>query len=148
MMYMYMYVVQPQIRFLLILCRFRLISRAIAAFLHCQMPVDQSQTTQLRVVPNAPGHVRDTLKGQTGTPSTPLFSSKTPTKQAEQTLNSLESLITNKNYQHLKEHVIYSLDFLKDPSHCIMDSTKLLMHLCTALYDSHRFLDLMKVLEV
>ncbi len=119
----------------------------MGTFLHCQMPVDQSQATQLRVTPNAPGHVRDTLKSGSNT-LTPLFTTKTPTKQAEQNLNALESLLTNKNYQHLKEHVIYSVDFLKDPGRCIMDCNKLLVHLCTYTFDGYRFLDLLKVLDV
>ena len=68
--------------------------------------------------------------------------------QDEQTLNNLEGLLTNKNYQHLKEHIIYSLEYLKNPSHCIMDCNKLLVHLCASNYEDYRFLDLLKVLDI
>ena len=132
--------------FLYITSRFRLISRAMATYLYCQMPVDSSQATQLRVIPNAPGHIKDPIK-----PTSPSISASLPiahTKQGESAYTNLEHLMTNKNYSHLREHVIFTLDYLKDTTHNVMSCSQLLVHLCTAMYPDCRFLDLLRVCEV
>ena len=125
--------------------RFRLISRAMAAFLHCQMPVDSSQSTQLRVVPNAPGHVRDPTRNQ---PSPNLLTTIVPTKQGDQAFNCLESLLNNKHYAHLKEHISYSVSFVNNMNNNVMNSIQLLVHLCTSLYPDCRFLDVLRILQL
>lgn len=123
--------------------RFRLIARTIAAYLYCQMPVDSSQTTQLRVVPNAPGHVKDpsrsTQKGSL------LPNVVTATKLGDSSYHNLESLLTNKHYAHLKDKIRWCLDFVSDPINCVMSTDYLLVDLCTSLYSQHRFLDLLRV---
>ena len=123
--------------------RFRLIARAMAAFLLCQMPVDTSQSTLLRITPSAAGHIKDPIRSQ---PGANLVA--TPTKQAEQVSNSLEGLLTNKNYSHLKEYISYSVVFLHDMNHNLMNTTELLVYLCTALFPDERFLDMLRILQV
>lgn len=131
------------ISFVLFCCfRFRLIARAMAAFLLCQMPVDTSQSTLPRITPNAPGHIKDPLRSQ---PGANLLA--TPTKQADQVANSLEGLLNNKNYSHLKEYVSYSLVFLHDLNHSLLNCAELLVYLCTALYPNERFLDTLRILQ-
>ena len=114
----------------------------MAAFLLCQMPVDTSQSTLLRITPNAPGHIKDPIRSQ---PAANALA--TPTKQAEQVANSLEGLLANKNYSQLKEYVSYSVVFLHDMNHSLMNSTELLVYLCTALYTNERFLDTLRILQ-
>lgn len=114
----------------------------MAAFLFCQMPVDSSQSTLLRITPNAAGHIKD--------PNRNLLAATlqaAPTKQAEQMANSLEGLLTNKNYSQLKEFISYSLVFLHDMNHSLMNSAELLVYLCTVLYPEERFLDALRVLQ-
>ena len=123
--------------------RFRLISRAMAAFLHCQMPVDNGQT-KLRVIPNAPGHVKESAKSQQSSSTISVL----PTKLGDHSCNSLESLLNNKQYVHLKEHISYSVSFVNDASNCVMNSATLLVYLCTTLYPESRFLDLSRVFPV
>jgi len=125
--------------------RFRLISRAMAAFLHCQMPVDSNQSTQLRVVPNAPGHVKDPSRNQANL--NPAFAI-IPTKQGDQACNYLESLLNNKQYTHLKEHILYSINFVNNMNNSVMNSIHLLVHLCTTLYPECRFLDVLRTLQL
>ena len=125
--------------------RFRMISRAMAAFLYCQMPVDRSQTTNLRVVPNDSGHIRDSPKYQQG--GSAQLSHILPTKLGEQTYASLESLLNNKHYSHLKEQVSYAVSFINDSTKSIMSSPQLLVFLCTSLFPDCRFLDLLRVLS-
>ncbi len=107
------------------------------------MPVDSTQTTQLRVTPNAPGHVKDpALHHQSGAKGI------VPTKLGDQTRGNLESLATNKHYAHVKEHVVYGLEFVDDFGHCIMNAQFLLVHLCTSLYPNSRFLDILRVIQL
>ena len=123
------------------MCRFRLVSRAMAAFLHCQMPVDSRQTTLLRVQPNSPGHVKDPApRQQTG-------GAIAPTKQGNQTCTNLEALLTDKHYSSEREHSIYAVSFVSNPSNNIMNCVHLLVYLSTKLYPEARYLDLLRVLQ-
>lgn len=119
-------------------------SRALAAFLYCQMPVDRAQTTKLRVVPTDAGHIRDSPKFQQGGHT--QLSHVLPTKLGEQTYASLESLLNNKHYSHLKEKILYAVSFINNSTNSVMNSTQLLVFLCTSLYPGCRFLDLIRVL--
>ena len=115
-------------------------SRAMAAFLHCQMPVDSRQTTLLRVVPNAPGHIKDLPRQQNPT-------GIGATKQGHQTSAALEALLTDKHYAALREHATYAVNFVNNPSNCIVNCNYLLVYLSTILYPERRYLDLLRVLQ-
>lgn len=112
----------------------------MAAFLHCQMPVDSRQTTQLRVQPNAPGHVKDIPPRQLGPASV------IPTKQGNQTCATLEVVLTDKHYASLREHATFAVSFVNNPSNCITNCKYLLVYLSTILYPEARYLDLLRVL--
>ena len=45
---------------------FLYIAKVISVFIHCQMPMDSTHATIIRVSPNAPGHVKDPLRNQPG----------------------------------------------------------------------------------
>ena len=121
-------------------------SRAMAAFIYCQIPVNASHTSQLRVIPNAPGHVKDITRNSHGSVVTGL--AITATKQGDQMCSSLESLMTNKHYSHIKDQVSYAVAFVNNPSYCIMSCNELLVYLCTSLYPNYRYLDLLRVLQL
>ena len=113
----------------------------MAAFLHCQMPVDGRQTTLLRVIPNAPGHVKDPPRQQTGSPAS-------ATKQGNNTCATLEAVLSDKHYASLREHATYAVNFVNNPSNCIMNCTYLLVYLSTVLYPEARYLDQLRVLQM
>ena len=113
----------------------------MAAFLHCQMPVDGRQTTILRAVPNAPGHVKDLPRQQNP-------SGIGATKQGNQTTGALEALLTDKHYASLREHATYAVSFVNNPSNCIANCNYLLVYLSTVLYPECRYLDLLRVLQI
>jgi len=98
------------------------------------MPVDTSHMTQLRLVPNSPGHIKEYSKGGI-----------TPTKQAEQAYASLEALLSNKQYTKLREHVHGTFMFMNDSYKTLMDVVDLFIHLVASLYMEHRALDLMRI---
>ena len=109
------------------------------------MPVDSSQKTQLRIVPSAPGHIKD--------PSRPTQRGSlqpnaiTATKLADTSYNNLESLLVNKQYSFLKEKASWCVGFVGDPVNCILNVDQLLVELCTSLYPEYRFLDLTRVFQ-
>ena len=107
--------------------------------------MDSSQATKLRVVPNAPGHVRDPARNQQSPRNQHLVSLIVPTKLGDQSFNSLESLLNNKHYAHLKEKISYAVSFVTDSNNCIMNSIQLFVYLCTSLYPDNRFLDVLRV---
>ncbi len=125
---------------IIVIARFRLIARSLGVFLQCQLPVDTSGQTQLRLTPNAPGHVKE---GSKAVQSTPVYTILT-TKQNEQALQSLESLLSNKQYSHLTDHVTQAIGFVNDPKNCILNSLKLLVTLGVALYPEYRYLDVIR----
>ena len=120
----------------------------MSAFLQCQMPVDLSQSTQLRVVPSAPGHVKDPIRTAPNTTGVAIPAPIVPTKLGDQCCNSLESLMSNKHYAHLKDHAIYAVSFVGDVSNCVMNANQLLVHLSSTLYPDLRYLDQLRMLQV
>lgn len=109
------------------------------------MPVDSGHKTQLRVVPSAPGHIKDPLRPtQRGSLLPHVI---TPTKLADTSYNTLESLLVNKQYAFLKEKVSWCVGFVSDPVNCILNVDQLLVELCTSLYPEYRFLDLTRVFQ-
>ena len=107
--------------------------------------MDSSQTTKLRVVPNATGHVKDPTRNQQSSRNQLISGLITPTKLGDQSFNSLESLLNNKHYAHLKDKVSYAVNFVSDSSNCIMNGVQLLVYLCISLYPDDRFLDVLRV---
>jgi len=95
--------------------------------------MDASHTTQLRLTPIAPGHI----KSQKGAIS--------PTKQAEQIHASLESLQNNKQYLMLKEHIVSASLFVNESNKTLMDMNNIFIHLVASLYPEYRSLDLIRV---
>ena len=98
------------------------------------MPVDTSHITQLRLTPNAPGHIKEHSRGGV-----------TPAKQAEQAYASLESLLSNKQYAKLKEHVHSAFLFMNDAGKTLMNVMDLFIHLVASLYTEYRSLDLLRI---
>ena len=113
----------------------------MAAFLYCQMPVDSSQTTQLRLHPESPGHIKDTA-------NTLPLGAIVPTKMCEQSYNSLEQLLSNKQYTAWKELAVYSVSFINDSNNTLVNAVDLLVHLCTALFPEHRYLDILRTVAM
>ena len=128
--------------------RFRLISRTIATFLYCQMPVDTTQRTQLRTLPSSPGHIKDHNRPppRSNTNNLPP-NTIIPTKLADSSFHNLETLQTNKHYATYRERVVWCVEYVSNPVHCIMNTGELLVELCTEVYSQYRFLDLMRVLQ-
>lgn len=122
--------------------RFRLVARALATFIYCQMPVDSSQSTIPRLAPHAPGHVKDPSRYQSGTPTI-----VGATKQADQACAGLESLLSNKAYLHLKDYVTYSLEYVNDLQNTLLNVIELLVYLVVNLYPTERCLDTLRVLQ-
>lgn len=98
------------------------------------MPVDASHTTQLRLTPNAPGHIKEYSKGGI-----------TSTKQADQAYASLESLLGNRQYTKLKEHIHSTFMFMNDSNKTLLDVLDLFIHLVASLYMEYRSLDLLRI---
>ena len=113
----------------------------MAAFLHCQMPVDNRQTTLLRVTPHAPGHVKDHQRQQPG-------SFVAPTKQGNTTCANLEALLTDKHYIAWRDHANFAVNFVNNRSNTIVNCNYLLVYLSTTLYPEARYLDLLRVLRM
>ena len=123
-----------------VLCRFRLISRIIATFIHCQLPTDSNHSTIVRISPDAPGHIKTPLRQYSAYPVL-------PSKQADQAIASLEGLLSNKNYLAYKEFILYSLDFINDSRFCLLDTTQLLVYLVFNMYCKERCLDVLRVVN-
>ena len=107
------------------------------------MPVDTSQSTIPRLTPNAPGHVKDPSRHQSGASAFVCA-----TKQADQSCAGLESLLTNKAYSNLKESVTYSLEFVNALENTLLNTTELLVYLVFNLYPNERCLDVLKVSQI
>lgn len=122
--------------------RFRLISRVLATFIHTQMPLDSSQSVHPRLMPNAPGHIKDPLRHTPGFTSVAMA-----TKQADQASASLESLLSNKSYVHLRDYVSYSLDMINDLKSNLMNIPDLFVYLVINLYPLERSLDALRVAQ-
>lgn len=106
------------------------------------MPLDSSQSTILRVVPHAPGHVKDPLRYQPGTSA--LVSA---TKQADQACAGLESLLSNKSYLNRRDYVTYSLEFVNDLQYTLLNTNELLVYLVSNMYPNECCLDALRVLQ-
>lgn len=105
------------------------------------MPVDSSQTTQLRLHPESPGHIKDIAK-------IPPLGAVVPTKMGEQSYSSLEQLLSNKQYTVWKELSAYSVSFINDSNNSLVNAVDLLVHLCTALFPEHRYLDILRTVAM
>ncbi|XP_043934118.1 ectopic P granules protein 5 homolog [Protopterus annectens] len=99
--------------------RFRIVARSMSAFLLVQVPADN----------------RIRLK-----PGTELQLSH----KAQQALNSLESLSSNKHYAEYEEQLSQALLFIKYPGHCLHDGNKLLALLINSLYPEVQYLDIIR----
>ncbi|XP_019856290.1 PREDICTED: ectopic P granules protein 5 homolog [Amphimedon queenslandica] len=121
---------------------FRLISRVLATFIHTQLPLDTSQSVHPRLSPGAPGHIKDPMRYVTGFASVAMA-----TKQADQASASLESLLSNKSYLHLRDYISYSLDMINDLQCNLMNIQQLFVYLVINLYSSERSLDSLRVAQ-
>ena len=121
-----------------IIFRFRFVVRSVSVYLLSQMP----NQNYIRSQPGAPGAV----KSGGSTPSTPTSPGQPPTGpsvQASQALSQLEALRNNKNYASLREHIIYTGEYIADPQHCINDAPALLIYLVKNLYGQKPYLSLL-----
>ncbi|KAM6230930.1 ectopic P granules protein 5 homolog isoform 1-T1 [Porphyrio hochstetteri] len=96
--------------------RFRVVARSLSAFLLVQIPAE----TQVR------------LKAG----SEPKLSQK-----AQQALNILESMSSNKQYMDFHEQLSQASQFIKHPEHCLRDGNNLLSLLINTLYPEVHYLD-------
>uniref|UniRef100_A0A670YTE5 Ectopic P-granules 5 autophagy tethering factor n=1 Tax=Pseudonaja textilis TaxID=8673 RepID=A0A670YTE5_PSETE len=96
--------------------RFRVLARSMSAFLLVQVPVEN----QIRL--------RSGVELQ--------LSSK-----AQQALNALDSLASNKQYAEYQGQILQASQFIKDSHHCLHDGTQLLAILLNTLYAEVRYLD-------
>ncbi|XP_063151942.1 ectopic P granules protein 5 homolog [Candoia aspera] len=96
--------------------RFRVVARSMSAFLLVQVPVEN----QIRL--------RSGLELQ--------LSAK-----AQQALNALDSLASNKQYAEYQGQIFQASQFIKDSHHCLHDGTNLLAILLNTLYAEVRYLD-------
>ncbi|XP_069736462.1 ectopic P granules protein 5 homolog isoform X2 [Phaenicophaeus curvirostris] len=96
--------------------RFRVVARSLSAFLLVQIPAE----TQVR------------LKAG----SEPKLSLK-----AQQALNALESMASNKQYVDYQEQLSQACQFIKHPEHCLRDGNNLLALLINSLYPEVHYLD-------
>nr|XP_010304906.1 PREDICTED: ectopic P granules protein 5 homolog [Balearica regulorum gibbericeps] len=96
--------------------RFRVVARSLSAFLLVQIPAE----SQVR------------LKAG----SEPKLSQK-----AQQALNTLESMASNKQYMDYQEQLSQASQFIKHPEHCLRDGNNLLALLINTLYPEVHYLD-------
>ncbi|NXN50253.1 EPG5 protein, partial [Rynchops niger] len=96
--------------------RFRVVARSLSAFLLVQIPAEN----QVR------------LKAG----SEPKLSQK-----AQQALNVLESMASNKQYMDYQEQLSQASQFIKHPEHCLQDGNNLLALLINTLYPEVHYLD-------
>ncbi|NWS73830.1 EPG5 protein, partial [Crotophaga sulcirostris] len=96
--------------------RFRVVARSLSAFLLVQIPAE----SQVR------------LKAG----SEPKLSLK-----AQQALNALESMASNKQYMDYQEQLSQACQFIKHPEHCLRDGNNLLALLINTLYPEVHYLD-------
>ncbi|XP_064150647.1 ectopic P granules protein 5 homolog isoform X3 [Loxodonta africana] len=96
--------------------RFRVVARSMAAFLSVQVPTDD----QIRLKPASELHL--TLK-------------------AQQALNALESMTSNKQYVEYQDQISQAAKFIKHPGHCLQDGKSFLALLVNCLYPEVHYLD-------
>ncbi|NWI48984.1 EPG5 protein, partial [Calyptomena viridis] len=96
--------------------RFRVVARSLSAFLLVQIPAE----SQVR------------LKAG----SEPRLSQK-----AQQALNALESMASNKQYMDYQEQLSQASVFIRHPEHCLWDGNNLLSLLVNTLYPEVHYLD-------
>ncbi|XP_039200472.1 ectopic P granules protein 5 homolog isoform X2 [Crotalus tigris] len=96
--------------------RFRVLARSMSAFLLVQLPLEN----QIRL--------RSGLELQ-------------PSSKAQQALNALDSLASNKPYAEYQGQILQASQFIKDSQHCLHDGTHLLAILLNTLYAEVRYLD-------
>jgi len=122
-----------------VLCRFRLISKSLAAFLAAQMPSDAS----LRVSADAPG----AIDGKGSTVSSPQRSSPprcSPSQQARQTYVHLESLRTNKQYTSVRDVVDMAIEMVASPQMSLRDTNMFLSRLVAAVFPDVSYLEIIR----
>ncbi|XP_026541507.1 ectopic P granules protein 5 homolog [Notechis scutatus] len=96
--------------------RFRVLARSMSAFLLVQVPVEN----QIRL--------RSGVELQ--------LSAK-----AQQALNALDSLASNKQYAEYQGQILQASQFIRDSHHCLHHGTQLLAILLNTLYAEVRYLD-------
>lgn len=120
----------------------------MGVFLQCQMPVDMSGHVNIRTAPHAPGHVKEGSRTSTSSYSSSVPTHTTfPTKQIEQALQGLESLLSNKHYAAHSEQVSLAVSFVVNPANSMLSSPQLLTLLSVHLYPELRYLDLLRVCQ-
>ncbi|XP_062933124.1 ectopic P granules protein 5 homolog isoform X2 [Cynocephalus volans] len=96
--------------------RFRVVARGMAAFLSVQVPAED----QIRLKPGSELHL---------------------TPKAQQALNTLESMTSNKQYVEYQDQILQAAQFIKHPGHCLQDGKSFLALLINSLYPEVHYLD-------
>uniref|UniRef100_A0A8C8R5P1 Ectopic P-granules autophagy protein 5 homolog n=1 Tax=Pelusios castaneus TaxID=367368 RepID=A0A8C8R5P1_9SAUR len=99
--------------------RFRVVTRSMSAFLLVQIP----QENQIRLKPGSELH---------------------PSQKAQQALNALESMTSNKQYMEYQDQLSQASTFIKHPGHCLQDGNNLLALLVNTLYPEVHYLDIIR----
>lgn len=96
--------------------RFRVVARSMSAFLLVQIPLEN----QVRMRPGVELQL---------------------SPKAQQALNALDSMASNKQYAEYQEQLSQASHFIKDSRHCLRDGTRLLAILVNTLYPEVHHLD-------
>ncbi|KAM4841336.1 ectopic P granules protein 5 homolog isoform 2-T2 [Thomomys bottae] len=96
--------------------RFRVVARAMAAFLSVQVPAED----QIRLKPGSELHL---------------------TPKAQQALTALESMTLSKQYVEYQDKILQAAQFIKHPGHCLQNGKSFLAILVNFLYPEVHYLD-------
>ena len=138
--------IKPRVGVCVSVCRFRLLSKSLAAFLAAQLPSNAS----LRLSADAAA-----APGCPSTPGSPSVGSPSPvgsagaSQQAQQTLAQLESLRGNKAYASLRGEVEQAVVMVSSAEMSLHGAPAFLARLVNALYppdapDQLRYLDVVR----
>ena len=132
--------IKPRVGVCVSVCRFRLLSKSLAAFLAAQLPSNAS----LRLSADAAA-----APGSPSVGSTSPVGSAGASQQAQQTLAQLESLRGNKAYASLRGEVEQAVVMVSSAEMSLHDAPAFLARLVNALYppdapDQLRYLDVVR----
>lgn len=119
-----------------IVSRFRLIAKSLAAFIAAQMPGDAS----LRLSADAAGALSSSCTAVTAGAGAGCG----PSQQARQTAAHLDSLRTNKQYASLRHTVDMAIESVMSPQMSLRDANMLLSRLVAALFPNVSYLEIIR----
>ncbi|XP_039614279.1 ectopic P granules protein 5 homolog [Polypterus senegalus] len=99
--------------------RFRVVARSMSTFLLVQVPSEE----RLRLQPGTDLQL---------------------TPKAQQALDVLESMPSNKQYADFQQSISHATQFIRHPGHCLQDGTRLLALLINSLYPDIYYLNIIR----